>query len=128
MSRPHFHPDERYALVLKGTWYTGEGDAFEPGKTVGLKPDDDMRHPKGGHHYDGALDEEVLVAISGYGPTGATSSTAANSSAVPNDSRRNRGDVGMSSRAHSGSTRLVSRRNAMKTFGWRLEPHSPDRV
>jgi hypothetical protein len=69
MSRPHYHPDERYCLVLKGTWYTGEGDAFEPAKTVGLKPGDYMRHPKDGHHYDGALDEEVLVAISGYGPT-----------------------------------------------------------
>jgi len=28
-----------------------------------------MRHPSGGPHYDGALEEEVLVAISGYGPT-----------------------------------------------------------
>jgi hypothetical protein len=31
-----------------------------------------MRHPKGGPHYDGALDEDTWVAISGYGPTKAT--------------------------------------------------------
>src|SRR4029078_6712244 len=22
MSRPHFHPDERHCIVIKGTWYT----------------------------------------------------------------------------------------------------------
>lgn len=72
MSRPHFHPDERYCLVLKGTWYTSTSDKFTPEETEGLKPGDYMRHPAGATHYDGALDEEVLVAISGYGPTSAT--------------------------------------------------------
>jgi hypothetical protein len=28
-----------------------------------------MRHPAGGPHYDGGLDEEVFVLIGGYGPT-----------------------------------------------------------
>jgi quercetin dioxygenase-like cupin family protein len=72
MSRPHYHPDERWGLVLRGTWYTGEGNEFTPEKTVGLKPGDYMRHPAGGPHFDGALDEEVFVAIGGYGATGAT--------------------------------------------------------
>ena len=71
MSRPHFHPDERYVIVLRGTWYTDEGEVFRPQQTVGLKPGDFMRHPKGGPHYDGALDEDTWVAISGYGPTNA---------------------------------------------------------
>jgi Cupin domain len=71
MSRPHYHPDERNCIVLKGTWYTGEGEKWDPPSTVPLKPGDYMRHPKGGYHYDGAQDEEVLVAISGYGPTSA---------------------------------------------------------
>lgn len=69
MSRPHTHPDERHCLVLKGTWYTGDTKEWTPEQTVGLKPGDYMRHPSGGAHYDGALEEEVLVAISGYGPT-----------------------------------------------------------
>jgi mannose-6-phosphate isomerase-like protein (cupin superfamily) len=72
MSRPHYHPDERYVVVLRGTWNTGEGDAVAPEKTVPLKPGDYMRHPAGGHHYDGGLDEETYIAISGYGPTSAT--------------------------------------------------------
>ncbi|HYJ93209.1 MAG TPA: cupin domain-containing protein, partial [Vicinamibacterales bacterium] len=56
MSRPHYHPDERYIIVLRGTWYTDEGEVFRPNQTVPLKPGDFMRHPKGGPHYDGALD------------------------------------------------------------------------
>jgi quercetin dioxygenase-like cupin family protein len=74
MSRPHYHPDERYCVVLRGTWYTGEGSEWitDKAKTVGLKPGEYMRHPAGGPHYDGALDEDVWVAIGGYGPTGAT--------------------------------------------------------
>ena len=72
MSRPHYHPDERYVIVLRGTWYTDEGNVFRPKETTPLKPGDFMRHPKGGPHYDGALDEDTWVAISGYGPTKAT--------------------------------------------------------
>jgi quercetin dioxygenase-like cupin family protein len=70
MSRPHTHPDERHCVVLKGTWWTGEGtQTWEPAREVGMKPDEFMRHPAGGLHYDGARDEEVWVLISGYGPT-----------------------------------------------------------
>jgi hypothetical protein len=72
MSRPHYHPDERYVLVLRGTWHTDEGNEFRPAQTVPLKPGDFMRHPKEGPHYDGALNEDTWVAISGYGPTNAT--------------------------------------------------------
>jgi quercetin dioxygenase-like cupin family protein len=72
MSRPHYHPDERYVIVLRGTWYTDEGKVFKPKETTPLKPGDFMRHPKDGPHYDGALDEDTWVAISGYGPTKAT--------------------------------------------------------
>ena len=72
MSRPHYHPDERYVIVLRGTWHTDEGDVFRPKQTIPLKPGDFMRHPKGGPHYDGALNEDTWVAISGYGPTKAT--------------------------------------------------------
>jgi quercetin dioxygenase-like cupin family protein len=72
MSRNHFHPEDRHAVVLKGTWYTGTGDAFDPERTVPLKPGSYMKHPAGGHHFDGAKDEEVIVQIVGYGPTGMT--------------------------------------------------------
>src|SRR5262245_26287467 len=51
MSRPHYHGEDRYATVLKGTWYTGEGDEFAPAKTIPLKPGSFMRHHAGALHY-----------------------------------------------------------------------------
>lgn len=72
MSHNHFHPEDRHALVLKGTWWTGTGDEFAPDKTVPLKAGSYMKHPAGAHHFDGAKDEEVILQIIGYGPTGTT--------------------------------------------------------
>ena len=72
MTRPHWHPDDRHVVVLSGTWYMGEGDTFEPDKTVPLKPGSYAKHPATAHHYDGAKDEEVIVQIAGYGPSGTT--------------------------------------------------------
>lgn len=72
MSAPHFHPEDRHAVVLKGTWYTGTDDSWDPDRTVPLKPGSYMKHPAGAIHYDGAKDEEVIVQITGYGPSGTT--------------------------------------------------------
>ena len=72
MSSNHFHQEDRYAVVLKGTWYTGSGDEFAPDKTVPLKPGTFLKHPAGMHHFDGAKEEEVIVQIVGVGPTSTT--------------------------------------------------------
>ena len=72
MTRPHWHPEERFVTVISGTWYTGEGDSFEPDKTVPLKAGSFMLHPAKGHHFDGAKDEEVVVQIIGIGPSNTT--------------------------------------------------------
>jgi quercetin dioxygenase-like cupin family protein len=70
MTRPHYHPEDRHAIVIKGTWYTGTGETFDPDRTVGLKPGTYMKHPAKGVHFDGAKDEEVILQIVGYGPSG----------------------------------------------------------
>jgi hypothetical protein len=72
MSRPHFHDETRYATVIKGTWYTGEGDAFTPNSTVGLKPGSFMKHPAKTRHFDGAKGEEVILQLMGMGPSKTT--------------------------------------------------------
>ena len=72
MSRPHYHPDERYIIVLRGTWHTYEGKVFRPKETVPLKPGDFMRHPKEGPHYDGAKDAPVVIQVTGMGPNTST--------------------------------------------------------
>jgi quercetin dioxygenase-like cupin family protein len=72
MSRPHSHREDRYATVLKGTWYTGEGNEFAPDKTVPLKPGSFMKHPAGVNHFDGAKNEEVILQLVGIGPSQTT--------------------------------------------------------
>src|SRR5712664_4692930 len=34
MSRPHFHPNDRFFAVLSGTWWMGSGPNFDPNSTV----------------------------------------------------------------------------------------------
>jgi quercetin dioxygenase-like cupin family protein len=71
MDHPHFHPDERHITVLKGTWYTGTGESFDLAKAVPLRAGSYMMHPAKGVHWDGAAkDEEVIVQVIGYGPSG----------------------------------------------------------
>jgi quercetin dioxygenase-like cupin family protein len=69
MTRPHWHPEDRFVAVLQGTWWAGEGDTFDPDKTTPLKAGSFMLHPAKAHHYDGAKDEEVIVQIIGIGPS-----------------------------------------------------------
>ena len=69
MSSPHTHDEDRYAVVLKGTWYTGTDADWDPAKTVPLKVGSFMKHPAKAIHFDGAKDEEVIVQIVGYGPS-----------------------------------------------------------
>ena len=72
-SRPHFHDQDRWVTVIKGTWHTAEGDVFTPSKMVPIKTGGFMFHPAGLHHYDGSQDgEEVIVQIMGMGPVKTT--------------------------------------------------------
>jgi len=72
MSSPHFHGEDRFAVVLKGTWYTGTDADWDPAKTVALPPGSFMKHPAKAVHFDGAKDSEVIVQIVGYGPSSTT--------------------------------------------------------
>jgi oxalate decarboxylase/phosphoglucose isomerase-like protein (cupin superfamily) len=70
MSKPHWHPEARYVTVMQGTWWAGEGEVLDPNKTVPVKAGGFAIHAPGKVHYDGAKDEEVIVQISGIGPSG----------------------------------------------------------
>ncbi len=75
-SRPHFHSEDRYATVIKGTWWVALGpDAavYDPDSMVPMREGSFVIHPAGGIHYDGAKDEEVIVQIIGMGPVTTTS-------------------------------------------------------
>jgi quercetin dioxygenase-like cupin family protein len=72
MSMPHFHPEDRLATVLKGTWWTGTGEDFQPESTEAIRAGGWMMHPAGAAHFDGAKDEEVVLQLAGIGPSGTT--------------------------------------------------------
>lgn len=70
MSKPHWHPEARYVVVIKGTWWAGEGEKFDPDSTVPVPQGGFAVHTPKEVHYDGAKDEEVVVQITGIGPSG----------------------------------------------------------
>jgi quercetin dioxygenase-like cupin family protein len=67
-SRPHFHPNDRFITVLKGTWWVGTGTKFDPDSTVAMPAGSFVVHHAKGVHYDGAKDEEAILLIVGDGP------------------------------------------------------------
>ena len=75
-SRPHYHNEARYITVLKGTWYVATGpnaDVYNPASMTPVTAGSFIYEPPGGHHYDMAKDEEVIVEILGMGPVTTTS-------------------------------------------------------
>jgi quercetin dioxygenase-like cupin family protein len=71
-SRPHLHPEDRHVTVIKGTWYVGTDDKWDPKSAVPLKPESYMMLPAKAVHWDGTKEEEVIVQVIGYGPSGTT--------------------------------------------------------
>ena len=57
MSRPHFHPNDRFFVVLSGTWWMGTGDTFDPDNTVPAPAGSYVIHYGGKVHDDGAKAE-----------------------------------------------------------------------
>lgn len=72
MSRPHFHPNDRFFMVLSGTWWVGTGPKFDPDSTVPLPAGTYIVHYAKGIHYDGAKDGDTIIALHGMGPATAT--------------------------------------------------------
>jgi quercetin dioxygenase-like cupin family protein len=74
-SKPHFHDQDRLVTVIKGTWWVAlgpESDKYDMSKTTPMKAGSFVKHPAGGHHYDGAKEEEAVVQIIGMGPVKTT--------------------------------------------------------
>jgi hypothetical protein len=72
MSRPHYHPYDRYITVLSGTWWVGTGNKYDPDSTVPVQAGSFVTHIAKGVHYDGAKDADTVIEIVGQGPATAT--------------------------------------------------------
>ncbi len=72
MSRPHFHPNDRFITVLEGTWWVGTGTKYDPDSTTPVPTGSFVTHFGKGIHYDGAKDADVTLEILGMGPATST--------------------------------------------------------
>ena len=68
MSMPHSHPNDRFIVVLEGTWWLGSGDKYDPDSTVPVGPGTYVYHRANEMHYDGAKKEPAVIQIWGMGP------------------------------------------------------------
>lgn len=76
MSRPHWHPNDRFITVLSGTWWVGTGSKFDPDGATPLPEGTFVTHFGKQVHYDGAKDGDVVLQIVGQGPATATPAEA----------------------------------------------------
>jgi len=67
-SRPHFHPNDRFITVVKGTWWVATGNKFDTNAMVPMPTGSFVTHFAKQVHWDGAKDEEAWVLIVGEGP------------------------------------------------------------
>lgn len=72
MSRPHFHPNDRFFVVVSGTWWLGSGEKFDPNSTVPVGPGTYVYHRAKEVHYDGAKNGDVEIQVWGMGPATST--------------------------------------------------------
>lgn len=72
-SRPHSHPNDRFIVVLQGTWWVGSGPKFDPANgTVPMPAGSFVTHYAKQVHWDGAKDEDTVLLIMGEGPATST--------------------------------------------------------
>lgn len=76
MSRPHFHPNDRFITVISGTWWVGTGAKYDPASTKPIPAGSFVTHYGKQLHYDGAKDGEVTLEIVGQGPATSTPAEA----------------------------------------------------
>jgi len=69
---PHLHPDERVAVVLSGTMYFGYGDAFDESAMTHMVAGSTWTEPPKTAHFAFAKDEDVVIQVTGIGPSGST--------------------------------------------------------
>jgi quercetin dioxygenase-like cupin family protein len=67
-SKPHFHPNDRFITVLKGTWWVATGNKWDKNNMEPMPAGSFVTHFGKQVHWDGAKDDEAWVLIVGDGP------------------------------------------------------------
>jgi len=67
-SKPHFHPNDRFITVVKGTWWVATGNKVDKDNMEPMPAGSFVTHFCKQVHWDGAKNEEAWVLIVGEGP------------------------------------------------------------
>jgi quercetin dioxygenase-like cupin family protein len=71
-SSPHFHDRDRQGFVLSGTFYNSTSPQEDRSTLKPVPAGSYVDHIAGKVHWDGALDGEVLILMTGIGPVSTT--------------------------------------------------------
>jgi quercetin dioxygenase-like cupin family protein len=69
INKAHSHPDDRYAVVLSGTFYHGYGDKFDESKLEKRPTGSYFTEPARLRHYGITKDEGTILYFVGTGPS-----------------------------------------------------------
>jgi quercetin dioxygenase-like cupin family protein len=70
---PHWHPDPaRTVVVLSGTFYVGSGETWDESKLKTYPAGTFYSEPQKAPHFTWAKDGEVIIQLTGIGPSGKT--------------------------------------------------------
>jgi quercetin dioxygenase-like cupin family protein len=67
--KAHSHPDDRYVMVLRGTFYHGVAEKFDERKLEARPAGSFFTEPKGVRHFGMTKDEGVVLYFVGTGPS-----------------------------------------------------------
>jgi hypothetical protein len=71
--QPHWHPDPaRTVVVLSGTFYFGSGETWDETQMKAYPAGTFYSEPPKSPHYTWAKDGEVIIQLTGIGPSGKT--------------------------------------------------------
>jgi quercetin dioxygenase-like cupin family protein len=69
---PHWHPEERTVAILSGTLYYGLGEQWDESKLIAFPAGTFFSEPPKLPHFAWAKDSDVILQVTGIGPTGTT--------------------------------------------------------
>ncbi len=69
---PHFHPEDRVVFIVSGTLYVSYGERFDEAKMTALPAGSVFTEPGKTPHFTWAKDGDVLLYVTGRGPTATT--------------------------------------------------------
>lgn len=69
---PHFHPENRTVTVVGGKFYWTYGETFDETKLHEMTTGAYFTEPSNEPHFAMTKDEEVILQVNGFGPTGTT--------------------------------------------------------